>query len=166
MSLGAHPGESSSVRLTLSIRGDVELALPDQLAVDGSQDAALSGAKAGVDLGRFHHGHRDVVLPVVGGHVAEQLGKGIRLDPQYPLEFSHPIRPGRGLTEQPLGHRRLRDAECLGELLLRRAALLAGPLERLREPASLLGCGHRHDPRPSRYVSPDVKRMPHGANRD
>ena len=52
------------------------------------------------------------------------------------------LGPGRGLPQQPLRHRCLRDAERGGQIPLRHAALPAGALECLPEPPALLGSCH------------------------
>ena len=126
----------------VAIGGDVELPLTDQLSVDGSEDTALPLPQTWVGLSRFSHAQNRRRLPTVVRDVAKELRERVGPHPERPLDRGDTLGPGRGLPQQPLRHRCLRDAERGGQVPLRHAALPAGALECLPEPPALLGGCH------------------------
>jgi hypothetical protein len=122
--------------------GLVQLPLVDKLPIHGGEDPAFPCAQAGIGFCGLGHTHRRWRHPIVVWHLAQESRQGVRLHSQGTLERSNAFRPRSGLPKEPLRHRRLGHPQRIGKPMLGQAALLAGALERLPEPPSLLGRCH------------------------
>jgi len=122
------------------------LAMPDELAVHGSENPLIPLAKPWVRFGCLHDRHPRPHLVLAVWKLTEQAGEGLRLQVQRFLQRLDPLRLGGCLAKKPLGHRRLRHADRGGQGTLRQPVVHPGPLERPGKHLSLPGGRHRCDP--------------------
>ena len=134
----------SSARRNLPIIAG--LALLHELAIHGNEDLLLPLTQPRIRFGCLNDRHPRPRLVLAVWQMTKQSGERMGLQAQHFLEFRDPLRFGRHLAKQPLGHRRLRHADRSGQSALRQATVLPGSLERLGEHLSLLGRCHRRDP--------------------
>jgi hypothetical protein len=122
------------------------LALPDELPIHGSENPLVPLTKPRVRLGCLHDRHPRPRLVLAVRELTEQAGKGVGLQAQCFLKCRDPLRLGGRLAKQPLGHRRLRQADRRGQGALRQPAVRPGSLKRPGEHLSLPGRRHRCGP--------------------
>ena len=117
-------------------------ALVHKLPIDGREDSLLALTKSRIGLGRLRHRHDRLSVRLATRGRAEMPSKGVRCEPQHPLQLGDPLRLRCGLARQPLGHRRLGDAQRGSKLPLGQAALGTGTPERPSEVLPLIGRRH------------------------
>jgi hypothetical protein len=122
------------------------LALPDEFAIHSSENPLVPLAKPRVRLGCFHDRHPRPRLVLAVRDLTEQAGERVGLQVQHFLKRRDPLRLGGRLAKQPLGHRRLRHADCGGQSTLRQAVVRPGSLERPGKHLSLPCRRHRCGP--------------------
>ncbi len=117
-------------------------ALTHEFPIDSREDSLLALAESRVSFSRLRHRHDRLRIRLVTRRIAEVPGKGVRREPQYPLQLGDPPRLRHGLACKPLGDRRLGDTQRSGKTSLRQAALGTGALERPHEVLPLIGRLH------------------------
>src|SRR6266508_394438 len=104
-------------------------ALTHEFPIDSREDSLLALAESRVSFSRLRHRHDRLRIRLVTRRIAEVPGKGVRREPQYPLQLGDPPRLRHGLACKPLGDRRLGDTQRSGKTSLGQAALGTGALE-------------------------------------
>jgi hypothetical protein len=117
-------------------------ALVHELPVDGSEDSLLAYAESWIGLGRLRHRHDRLLLRLVSRGRTEMVGESVGCEPEHSLQLGDPLGLRCGLASQPLGHRRLGDAQRGSKLPLGQAAFGPGAPQRSREVLPLVGRRH------------------------
>src|SRR6266498_3823511 len=90
-------------------------ALTHEFPIDSREDSLLALAESRVSFSRLRHRHDRLRIRLVTRRIAEVPGKGVRREPQYPLQLGDPPRLRHGLACKPLGDRRLGDTQRSGK---------------------------------------------------
>jgi hypothetical protein len=117
-------------------------ALVHELPIDGSEDSLLALTESRIGFGRLRHRHDRLLLRLVTRGRTEMMGEGVGCEPEHSFQLGDPLGLRCGLASQPLGHRRLGDAQRGSKLPLGQAAFGPGAPERPREVLPLVGRRH------------------------
>jgi hypothetical protein len=103
------------------------LMLPKELPVHGDEQLLTVLAEARIAADGLDHVEAGLVVPTRDRQVAEQSGQGARLQIEEPFQVGDLGGDRQRSAALPLRYRGVADADRVGNLALREAALLATP---------------------------------------